>query len=665
MGVTGYDLERTPYNRGPMDALDDPGCNLVVMVKPSRSGGTTVAENYLFKMMKFGPMGTVAWYLSSDDAVKKYVDLIVKPMFELHPDLDAKIGTGRSDNNDRSKKVSGHLVEWLAANDANFRNREPLFMVLDESDGYSPRFAATPVVNIDARQKQLGNRKKAIIMSHPDKGWASGTAAAWIDTSRGIFILRCPHCLGYGAAHATKYWPEVPEFKLSYPRDPEARRDDRLAMAEQGACLACPHCGAALTDAERRTMIDASMHEERWMHRGQGLDPDAGIVGDPDPNARRGFWVHGTMLKTVTLAELARDLEAAIITRETTGKTTTLREFLSKALGEIFDGTKGRASATSALLQQRSRAELVSTVGLCPPWVRFITAAVDVGAGKFDASIYGWDLEARSIWIDRFTIKQRRWQDGILRDIRTRDRIEDWDVLYEQVIGRMIPIIGSEGMALPVAAVAIDVGDGNVTAKGRAFASRSIRAGWFWGSPALPWPRVKLIQGSPSAKADELPAAPRKIEKDEAGKVLQPPVVEYSLGVHKLKQAAIDRLAIDDGGPGQCLFAHGIAPNHFDEFFNERLIDGKWERSGPNESLDLFAYADAVRLMLKPDRKDIKWDSAPPPWAKPVPVVVEGGDRLSRGEARPIAPPKQPDRQDVFARFDQINQPAGDERGAW
>jgi phage terminase large subunit GpA-like protein len=656
-GKNRYSLERTPYNLGPMNELDDPECNLLVMVKPSRSGGTTVAENYLFKMIKFGPMETVGWYLSSDDAVKKYVELVVKPMFDNHPDLAAKIGTGRSDNNDKSKRINGHLVEWLAANDNNFRNREPGLMVLDESDGYGKRFAATPVVNIKNRQKQLGNRKKGIVMSHPDKGWASGSAAAWIDTSRGIFIMRCVQCRSYASAHSTKYWPDVPEFKLHYLRDEEAPRDKRLDMAERTASMACPYCGATLTDAERRAMVDEALLEERWMHRGQTLDIDNGIIGERTLTAERGAWIHGLMLKTVTMAELAKEWETALIQLETTGKSTTLREFMSKALGEIYDGTKGAAGATSASLRKRANDEYLLKVGQCPPWVKFITSAVDVGAGKFDVSFRGWDLEGRSVWLDRFTIRQRRWADGIMRDIRTRERIEDWDVLYEQVIDRKFPIIGRPGLAMPVAVVTVDVGDGNVTWKGREFARRTLAAGRFWGSPSQPWAIVRPIQGSSSAKAPALPLAPTKIDKDEHGQVLKPIVLEYTLGVHDLKEAAVERLGVDDGGPGQCVFADGIAANYFDEFFNERLIDGKWERSGPNESLDLFAYEDAGRQMLKPDRKDINWDTALPPWARPVSVKVEGGDLRIAGEgtSKPPALPASSSASDIFSRFDALN----------
>ncbi|MFC4255395.1 hypothetical protein GRI97_08150 [Altererythrobacter xixiisoli] len=646
--LVSYDRMRTPYNIGPSDALDEPGVELVVMVKPSRSGGTTVAENYLGKMIDVGPMGRVGWILGSDKAVGEYCEGVIKPLFDDHPRLRAKIGTGRSDNNDKRKRVSGQLIEFLPANDSTFRNREFVFGVMDEPDGWS-KFSESAKTQLEGRQKNIGRRRKGIILSHPDKGWKAGTAAAWVTTSRGIYVMRCaaPECRMFAAAYATKFWPGVPEFKLDYAKNERLSDDARVDLASRSAGMSCPHCGTIHDDKARFAMVDEAGLNDWWMHRGQTLDPVRGIEGEPDPHTERGFWVHGLMIKTSPAAKLAAGLEKALIDYERSGgskvKTKALRELMSKQLGEIFEGKAGIEGVDSAKLQQRASQTAEAPAlprGVFPLAAKFITAAVDVGAGKFDISFRAWDLESRSWWLDRLTIRQRRWPDGRLRNLRTRDRIDDWDILIEEVILRKFPMEGDPDREMPVAAVAIDVSDGNVTWKGREFARRCLRRKLYWGKPAQPWARVRLIQGSPSPKADEVPVRPRQISEDENGKLVAPIVQEWTLGAHKLKELALERLAITDDGPGQCNFAADIDAEYYDEYFNEPLIDGKFERQGPNESLDLFGYEEAVRIMLKPDRRDL-WNNPdrPPAWARPINLhqQPEGGDQAAPAEqpARP------------------------------
>jgi phage terminase large subunit GpA-like protein len=648
-GKALWSRKRTPYNVGPMNALDNTKVNEVVLVKPSRSGGTVVGENYLFRSMIFGPSIDVCWYLNSDNAVRKYLTRIIKPMFEDHPDLQARVGFGRSDDNDSTKRINGRLIEWLAANDAGFRNREALFIAMDETDEWSREFAATPLVQAFNRQKNLGNRRKVFVASHPDLGWSSGIASAYQFTNHGIYIMQCEECESFAAAHATKFWPDVPEFKITYRKiGKDHSSDERVAMAKESAALSCPHCGCDLTDDQRYRMIDA----EIWMHDGQSLDVKLGVIGEPSDNSSWGFWVHGSMIKT-PLGDLTRQEESAIIKLEQTGQAKQLRQHTVKGLGEVFEAdTTGRRNS-SAMLQQRATTERMLHVGEFPADGKFITSAVDIGSGKFDVSFRAWDLEARSWWLDRLTLKQ--WVDagGQFRDIRTRERIEDWDILFDQVINRKFPILGREGWAMVPAVVTIDIGDGNVTAMGREFAARAIRRGCFWGSQASPWSKVRLIQGSPNPKAPEVSDMIRKPGRDDENKIINPLVKEYTLGVHKLKELSVERLGISDSGPGQCYFAQGISQGFFDEYFNERLIEGKWQRNGPNESLDLFAYEEAGRLMLRPDRQDMWKNGALPPWARPVRLNPEGGELVDEND---VSIPKLAEKpKSIFERFDALN----------
>lgn len=650
--IARYDRWRTPYNLGPMEALDDPACNLLVIVKPSRSGGTAVCENYLFKRMLLGPMTHCTWVLNSDGAVADYCREEIKPMFDMNPDLQGRVGKSRGDDTDTFKRVAGYPVEWRSAKDGTFRNREPGFFVLDESDAYAKRWAASPKTQIEGRQKQLGNRRKAAILSHPDLGWNSGVGACFEGTSRGIYIMRCPHagCRAYAAACATKFWEDIPEFKLSWSRNDQLRNDDRLKLARQTAALTCPHCGAEINDRQRMAMIDEASTGpgKGYLHRGQRLDPAEGIMGEPDPTTERGFWQHGTILKTQTMAKLAEDYEAALMKRERTGDATELKEFLTKQLCEIYEGAATIGGVSPRSLKARAE-ESGYERGQVPKGVQFITAAVDCGGRYFDVMWIGWDLSGRGWLLDRVTIRQRRHADGIWRDVSLPHNIDDWMILLDEVVDRRFELDWRPGWALPVAAVSIDTGDGNVTWKAREFARRALRRGHHWQG----WSKVKLIKGQ-AGKRPILPDAPRKVDRDELGRAVEPVISEYTLGVDRLKELTIERLAIVPSEktpfpPGLVHFPREIEGKYLDEFFGETLVDGKWKRNGRNESLDLYGYAEAARLLLKPDDTSRNWtdEGKRPPWARFINLSPAGPAPKGGAEAK----------SSLFKRFDgAVNQ---------
>lgn len=641
-----WSRELTPYLVGPMDALDDPGVTEVIIPKPGRTGGTVAIENYLFRLMRFGPMGDVGWFLKSDSEVKAYAAKGFRELFGLHPEVQQKVGLGRSDDTLEHKLIDGRSVDLMPANPTKFTNRQWFLTVGDEIDTYTPRICASFIDQARIRGRALGSDRKVAMASHPDRGWVTGIASAWADTSRGIFIWACPECGGHSSPMPTKYWPEVKRMALTYDAGPDdAPRDEAIRRARETAGLGCPHCGVVIAeDSVRHKMIDLG----QWMHCGQVLDIELGICGDRDPNPAMGFWVHGTMSKMITNAEMARDLEGARRAWRETRKVDRLREVTAKVMGEVFEGTGNAGNLDGAELKRRREEQDDKdrfVIGTAPRKALFLTQAVDVGGGKFDIGLWGWDHEGRSWMIDRQSVRQRRHDDGMVRDLRPAERIEDWHIL-DDYIDRKVQIAGSE-LALPVALTLIDAGDGNVTWKAYEYARRM--ASRRWGQ----FSAVRAIKGSTSAKAPPLPASATPIAKDQNGRPVTPVIRLYVLGVHQLREQAVERLGVTDGGPGECFFADGISQKHLDEFFGERLIAGQWQRQGDNESLDLFGYAEAARLMLQPDRKDIDWSRPDrrPPWARPVSLNPEGDDHTApaSGAGADHAP------KSILSRFDALN----------
>lgn len=660
---TNWLPDLTPYLIPVMEALDAPDIAEVVVPKPARSGGTVVAENYALKIFDYGPSGDVMWYLKGPDEVASYADRVANPMFEDHAVGKLLPRKGSKGNTDKLKRIGAQTFELMQMSSSTTTNRQARFIVFDEPDSYSRDFRSNFIEQGRQRQRMIGNDRKIYACAHPDLGWSGGIAAAWVLSSQGIFIMKCPECEHYASPYPTKYWPDVEKFRLHYQQSPEGTPiDQRLNLAEQTAAIGCPHCGSLLNEKQRHQMVD----EGRYMHKGQTLDVTAGIMGTPDPNQTFGFWIHVLMSKQVGVAELARELEGAIEHKERTGKADKLKQVLVRTFGEAFENGSGALGLDASELRKRTK-EIASAedrpvsyrMGEIPKGVKFITAAVDPGGAKFDVMLIGWDLQRRRYVLDRFTIKQRAGRDGILRDIRPDKVQDDWTVLESQVIDRVLPFKNNPDVGLPVALTFVD--SSFAASFAYEFCRRMDRKRW--GA----WRKVRPIKGAGSATAPELSPTPTVLSKDDDGKPLEPVVTLHILGVHKLKEDVLASLGIDDLSAGQWFFPEDYPENAYQEFFNEPLIEGKWVRNGPNESLDLSGYNEAARQLLEPDRQNIRWDQSRMPegklwspselpiWAQPVSLKPKGGDHAVEAEvSAPIPEKAKP--MSIFEQFAQLNQ---------
>jgi phage terminase large subunit GpA-like protein len=91
--------------------------------------------------------------------------------------------------------------------------------------------------------------------------------------------------------------------------------------------------------------------------------------------------------------------------------------------------------------------------------------------------------------------------------------------------------------------------------------------------------------------------------------------------------------------------------------FNEVLMEGKWVRNGPNETLDLYGYTEAARLMLQPDRASIVWSKpeSRPVWARPISLTVTEPEDETESPATPKPAPATQPKQSILDRFGALN----------
>lgn len=664
--VSDWRLDLTPYLAPVMSAIDRPDIREVIVAKPARSGGTVVAENYALKTLEHGPFGDILWYLAGPQEVSSYANRIFKPLFEDHEAVAAKIGKSPSDNTLTLKRIGGYTVELLAMSAKTTTNRQARFIMFDETDTHPKKFASNFLEQGRQRQRMVGSQRKIYACSHPDIGWSGGISQAWLQSSRGIFIMACAECGAHASPYPTKHWKDIPRFNLHYDKSPERTPvSERIKRAGETAAMLCPHCGGLLDDEQRKSMVAAGA----YMHSGQSLDVDAGIIGEVDDTFTMGFWIHALMVSQVSLAELAREIEAAREHRERTTKSEKVKQVLVRTFGEVFEGDSGGESFDASTLRKRARRTASANdiapdgdepdnrpyrMGQVPAPVRFITAAVDVGGGKFDVLLRGWDLQRRSWALDRFTIRQRLHADGIMRDINPTRVLADWSVLESQVIDRLLPLQDDPTKGLPIAITTIDTGDGNATWMAYEFARRMNKKRW--GN----WAKVRCIKGI-GGKRDRVPITPTTVSKDNNGKAVEPVITLHGLGVDDLKRDTFTDLMVQDDKPGQCYFPIDMPSDAFDEFFGESEQEGRFVRVGPNETLDLYAYTEGGRIMLQPDHSSRTWDriGKEPIWARPVelfaptpaPTPSNGASQL------PVAAPEKP-KPNILNRFNNLNKPS-------
>lgn len=576
-------------------------------------------ENYLLRCLRNGPLTDTIIYLQAGADCDSYADKEFTAFIELHPEIETKLGKSSSDRKRRHKKFAGRSVQILPANDNNLRQKEAPLIIATEIDGM--RTARKIINEIRGRQKAFGNQAKSYIESHPDLGWEVGITPGWKSGTRGIPYWQCPHCECWSTPHQLA--PSGMRATMHYERDDSLADHERLTKAINSAAVLCPHNGCMISDDERYSMIDGLV----IIHTGQEISVHGEITGEPIDTDTASFWFHGLNVKR-PIGPLVREHLEATVHFERTRKPDALKRFLVKSLGEVYEGAGSSSRRLDPdKLEERATGDSLAVNfqrGTVPPGFRFVVAAVDVGGRKFDSGFWAFDLEGRSALIERLTTTDVVLPDGSRRDIRPPENIEDWMQLREIVIGRSFPLADNPDLRLPVACTVIDTGgsgtrdkndvpDG-VTYKAREFARRMARAGEAWGG----WHKVKLIKGFHSKEDKEI-LAKRDINTDEHGKTVTPKIIEFNLNVDRLKALSSERLLVDDHGPGRCYFAQGLPRSVFAEMSAEVLIDGKWERHGANETFDLFGYAEAGRIMLDPDRADIRWDSERlPPWATPI-----------------------------------------------
>lgn len=599
--------ENSPYLVEPMNAATDPEVREVVFVGSSQSAKTELILNLMGFFATAYPRDQLCVQPTQslcDDFSERRLG---KSLIGDSPKIGALVAPTRSDDKKRHKNfTTGASITLAWPSPSELASRPVPVCYLDELDRMKANIQGEGDPRELLKNRMTTFRRPLLVgVSSPSRDFHSGIVGWWHEGTRCLLAWQCLQC--------GEYW--TPGFDFN--RRPTTAhlvwpKGARPQEAFEAVTCVCPLCGGVHQgDRDKRELLSTGT----WLGEGESITSDGERLGARRKVKTASFWLSGIAAAFKPWGELAQDFVAAHNHYKETEEEERLTTVYNTGFGYPY---KAKSSAMPVELEEIAKHRRPYRFGEVPAGVEFLIAAVDPGGHKFDVAVWGFDFERRGWLIDRYTKTTRA--DGETQ-LDPANAAEDWDEIVSPLFEKSYPLVDAPGWSLPVGVVAIDTGGaagrneetGETTSgvidEARSFARR-LRAR---GVPS--W-RMVLVKGASPRTASILPQSPTH-ERDGNGKRRPDSVPIYVIGVHALKNIAAVRVHIpiehEEPLPGLIRYAADTTDQHLKEIAQgEEKIRGEWVRKGPNETLDLYCYAEAVRVKLRVDKMDRK---SRPVWA--------------------------------------------------
>lgn len=392
--------DRAPYQRGMMDAVNEPGVSEVVFMTSSQIGKTEILNNIIGYFTHQDPSPLLMIQPTLDMAETWSKDRLA-PMIrdtEVLTSLFKDPKSRDSDNTLLHKKFAGGHITMAGANSpASLASRPIRIVLLDEEDRYPSSAGAEgdPGSLAQKRTTTFWNRL-LITASTPTNEGESKIASRYEQSDQRKFYVPCPEC---GATQVMN-WAQI-KFE---------KRQSETTYYE------CEHCQERLGEGEKPWML---AHGE-W-------------TAEAAFNGIAGFHISELYSPWVRWEEMVENFLKAKRLPET------LKVWVNTSLGETWkDKTEG--VDPSGLLKRKENWGRVA-----PEGVVAVTVGADIQADRIECEVIGWG------------VGQESWslQYHVLHGDPTNRQDKVWDDLDEV---RYQQITRADGAILNIGVTAIDSG---------------------------------------------------------------------------------------------------------------------------------------------------------------------------------------------------------------
>lgn len=339
-----------PYQRGMMDAITDPGIEMITVMKSARVGYTKILNHVIGYHIHQDPCSIMLVQPTIEDA-EGYSKEEIAPMLRDTPCLHGLVSEAKtkdSNNTILTKLFPGGALGLVGANSPRgFRRVSRRIVLFDEIDGY-PASAGSEgdQIKLGIKRTEYFWNRKIVMGSTPTTKDASRIERMFEQSDQRRYYVPCPHC------------GEMQYFKWPNLKWPSGEPKKAYFECEKNKC--------EIHHDKKREMIENG----GWRATAHGSGKHAGFH----------IWAAYSYSPNASWGALAEEF------LEAKGDSESLKTFVNTALGELWEEEYSAKIGADGL---RARAEIWEPT-IIPQKAICLTAGVDVQDNRLAVSIYAW-----------------------------------------------------------------------------------------------------------------------------------------------------------------------------------------------------------------------------------------------------------------------------------